>query len=266
MNRDRIISIASAVLITLIAILAFVGIYSLGNGVQVIDYEVKDVKIDDGDIYFGLDLTLYSDLSFDVNDIEMDVCLRDYVYDSKMPIVHSSESSIKSKSQSEIHLDCTASAATAYLILKDMISAKGSIVTIHIDLSGRYMLNMLSFDAGIDMFIRLAEDGTVIAFEKQWHGDEALDICIHNMNRSIQFSDTNVIIYGGGFALSIHAIQKGTEFLTSLESDGPLTLVTEKLIDSEHKTIRVNGKETEFSQESLNAVLTAIRYILETCS
>lgn len=242
-----------------IVIVVALGIFPPAGWVR-IDVDDYSFELKGTDLEYNATLRINCGTMYDIDDVHIRAQLIDEERGSLLRLNDSHLGTIHGGSVEEISIDGSIFTPTALLIIRDMVSDDGSVITMKLDVSFRYMMGLVEGKAEAYVGISLSEPGSHLIFNDIEDSTTDYVIGIDNLRRELRPDDATAQISDGSTTLhaSIRNVDEST--ILSFSSDD-LDENISKLIDSHGLTVTVDGEKMQIDESTVKTVLKTLQRI-----
>ncbi len=254
-----LILVITVVIIAVIASACATTFLTQGKWVSV---EIEDVGIVDGDSGFltlESDVTVWSGLPFDMENLSMTMTLVDEVRGSSMTLGTSTLDSIGPGETVTSSITSELFTPGLSLILRDLLAQDGSILYLRLDVSCGYMHGLVRLSTSTNLDVPLAESGDTVTWDIVNDTDSTV-LTVHGLLERFHPEDSESVFQGedGSFTVSIEG---GNNVTLTVHSEGGLDDTLDTVL-SGTVTVHHDGTSrvlTADQVEALAMVLGTIR-------
>lgn len=165
-----LLALVPLVVIIPVMFLIIMAVVTQGQGISITDTDGLDADTEGSFLIIQGDVTVQSNLVFDLEDVSVSVDLVDPETGSNVGILEEGGIRLPSGTPAVIHLDSKVFVPTLYLLVSELVSREGAALDLDIHVSGRYLGGLMCAEVVASVEVPVAAQGERIVWNSTTDG------------------------------------------------------------------------------------------------
>lgn len=220
-----------------------------------------DASVHGANLDVSTSVTIKSSMPYDIDDLDVSICLADPGRGSSVPLYHQDGIVIRSNSMTEVNIQASVMLPVAALVIKDMALDDGDPLRLCLKVGCGYFMGLMSFKLVSEIEIPVAAEGEKISYRVTEDTEHAYSLEVSGLAEWLTPDGMTAIVSGGGEEAVLSISGSGSTVVMSASSDSDLDGVLARIASAgDYHADDGHGNELDLSSDDLHVLDDALQY------